>query len=106
MNQEQNTVLNKNSQGYLAVHRLAKEYPKWIPVVRACLREARRVKGDFAGAWVLQETKKEGVQWFPNLRILVSYGILQRTDVTRAGRRAYYIMPDIDGVEKALNELK
>ena len=99
-------MLTKNSQGYLAVHRLAKEYPKWIPVIRACLREAKRVKGDFAGAWVLQEAKKEGIKWFPNLRILASYGILQRTDVTRAGRRAYYIMPDIEGVEIALNELK
>jgi len=106
MSQNQDNILNKNSQGYLAVHRLAREHPEWIPIVRACLREAKRVKGDFAGAWVLEEAKKEGVRWFPNLRILVSYGILQRTYVTRAGRRAYYVMPDISGVERALSELK
>ena len=105
MNQEIKS--NQGFQGYLAVHRLDREYPKWLPVVKACLSEAKKVKGDFAGSWVLQEVKKQSdIAWFPNLRILVSYGILKRTDVTRAGRRAYYLMSDIEGVERALSELK
>ncbi len=70
------------------------------------MTEANRTKGEFAGAWVLNEVKKSGRTWFPNLRPLVSYGILQRTDVTRGGRRAYYVLPDIQGVQTALREIR
>ncbi len=66
---------------------------------------ADRTKGEFAGAWALNEAKKSGVEWFPNLRPLVSYGILRRTDVARGGRRAYYLMEDIEGVRSALLEV-
>ena len=91
--------------GYEAVKRLARERAKWLPIVEACLEENKRTGGDFAGAWVLEEAKKRGVQWFPNLRILVSYGILQVKDRSRSGRRAYYIMPDPEGVQRALQEM-
>ncbi len=101
-----NKEINSFSIGYKGVKRLGREKPEWIPIVEACLEEAKESKGDFAGAWVLERAKKKGVSWFPNLRTLVSYGILKRTDVTRGGRRAYYIMPDIEGVEKALKEIK
>ena len=84
---------------------MIRERPKWIPILKACLREAQRVRGDFAGAWVLEEAKRDGIQWFPNLRTLKSCGILQKTHISRGGRRAYYLMPDIEGVEKALSEL-
>jgi hypothetical protein len=39
----------------------------------------------------------------PNLRLLVSYGLLEKVgDTTMSGRRAYYRMPDRQGVEDAL----
>lgn len=56
---------------------------------------------------VLDKAKEKGVaNWFPGLRVFVSYGILQKTSSSRGGRRAYYIMPDVEGVKKALQELK
>lgn len=102
---------NTLSLGYTGVKRLSHEQPEWLPIVEICLGKAKSIAGDFAGAWVLKEFKKRGLtwkgkSWFPNLRILVSYRILQRTDVSRGGRRAYYLMSDIEGVEKALRELK
>ncbi len=111
MNQKINTS-NKNLPGYLAVIRLSQEYPDWLPVVKICLEKAKTIKGDFAGSWILSEFKQRGLSyqgnkdWFPNLRTLVSCGILQKTHTSRAGRRAYYLIPDVEGVEKALNELK
>ena len=92
--------------GYKGVLRLAYENPKWIPIVQATLKTAQATQGDFAGAWVLIQAKERGVNWFPNLRILVAYEILKKEGTARAGRRAYYTMPDIKGVEKALKELK
>lgn len=108
MNEPQN---NNFSSGFVGVKRLAHENPEWLPIVEICLEKAKSIEGDFAGAWVLSEFNNRGLtwrgkNWFPNLRVLVSHGILQRTHVSRGGRRAYYIMPDPDGVEKALKELK
>jgi len=96
---------NKPSSGYDAVKRLARERTKWLPIVEACLEEEKRTNGDFAGTWVLEAAKKRGIQWFPNLRVLVSYGILQVKDRSRGGRRAYYTMLDPEGVQKALQEI-
>ena len=94
------------SSGYSAVKRLARERPTWLPIAEVCLEEARDTKGEFAGAWVLWRAKNKGItSWFPNLRPLVSYGVLKHEDTTRGGRRAYYTMPDPDGVEKALKEI-
>ncbi|MEW6033694.1 MAG: hypothetical protein AB1603_02430 [Chloroflexota bacterium] len=89
---------------YAGVKRLAVEHPDWIPVVKVVLRTAER-HNEFAGAWVLEEARKEGITWFPGLRILVRYGVLQHLDTTRGGRRAYYTMPDPEGVGEALSEL-
>lgn len=94
----------EKTEGYIATRRFLRDHPKWLDVVAACIVEANRCKGEFAGAWALNEAKKSGRIWFPNLRPLVSYGILQRTDVTRGGRRAYYVMLDIPGVDMALKE--
>ena len=91
--------------GYTAVKRLAREHPDWILIVEACLEEAKQINGEFAGAWVLERTKGRGINWFPNLRLLVSYGILKHEGTARGGRRAYYTMPDPRGVETALKEL-
>ncbi len=95
-----------STTGYISTKRFLRDYPELLPAVRACITEAERTRGEFAGAWVLQEAQKLGVQWFPNLRSLASYGILRRTDVTRRGRRAYYAMPDIDGVRVAVTEFQ
>src|SRR2546422_9842029 len=94
--------------GYIAAKRFLRDFPRpdHLAVVKACVNLAEHTHGDFAGAWVLEEARKSGVEWFPNLRSLVSYGILRRTDVTRGGRRAYYTMPDIKGVRTALGEFR
>ena len=91
--------------GYTATKRFLGDFPGWFETVRACVSVAARTKGEFAGAWALDEARKSGIEWFPNLRPLVGYGILRRTDVTRGGRRAYYLMEDIAGVTSALAEV-
>ena len=94
------------SSGYVAATRFLRDHPEpnWLIVLKACVKEARRTKEiGFAGAWVLREAQQAtGVRWFPNLRPLVSAGILRRTEVSRGGKRAYYVMIDPDGVEEAL----
>src|SRR5438128_5924615 len=92
-------------ESYRAVMRLAQEDPAWLPVVRAAFQRAVASKpygGEFAGAWGLRELGS----WVPNLRLLVRYGILEKTDLTRGGNRAYYRMADADGVRQALVELE
>ncbi len=96
-----------NNSGYKAVLRMARDKPDWIPIIKAALEESNRTENDFAGAWVLNRLKEqETIEWFPNLRSLVSYGILKKEDTTRGGKRAYYSMIDPDGVEKALLKLE
>jgi hypothetical protein len=90
-----------------AVQRLASEHPEWLPVLEAAVAVAANVEGhggEFAGAWVVDELGRRGApRWIPNLRILVSYGLLEKSGPsTRGGRRAYYRMPDRAGVERAL----
>lgn len=89
------------------VQRLAQEHPDWLPVLEAAVAVAADVEalgGEFAGAWVVDELGRRGLRrWIPNLRILVSYGFLEKSGLsTRGGRRAYYRMPDRLQVEHAL----
>jgi len=89
------------------VRRLGTEHPEWLPVLEAAVAVAAGVEGhgdEFAGSWVVDElARRESRRWIPNLRILVSYGLLEKSGPsTRGGRRAYYRMPDRQGVEKAL----
>jgi hypothetical protein len=97
--------LRPNS-GYVSAKRFLRDFPTWFEVVRATVTAADRSNGEFAGAWALNEARKLGIEWFPNLRPLVGYGLLRRTDVTRGGRRAYYAMDDIAGVKSALGEIE
>lgn len=90
--------------GYKAVKRMAQERPELCPVVRVCLDMAKHTDNDFAGAWVFDRLKVAGIK-LPNLRPLSSYNIIKKTESARGGTRAYYSMPDIEGVEKALKEL-
>ena len=90
-----------------AVRRLALEHPEWLPVLEATAAVAGNVEehgGEFAGAWVVDELARRGSpRWIPNLRILVSYGLLEKSGPsTRGGRRAYYRMPDRVGVMRAV----
>lgn len=95
-----------HNNGEKAVFRLAQEKPKWIPIVEAALQVNQKIAGrDFAGKWVLDEAKQHGIDWIPNLRTLTAYGILKKEDTARGGRRAYYSMPDPEGIKKALSEL-
>src|ERR671931_871490 len=90
-----------------AVRRLAIEHLEWLPVLEAAAAVAASVEEhghEFAGAWVVDELARRGLsRWIPNLRILVSYGLLEKSGPsTRGGRRAYYRMLDRAGVEDAL----
>ena len=93
---------------YAGVMQIAKEHSDWVPIVKACYNEATRC-GDyegFAGSWALNEYQKMGGSWFPGLTRLVKYGILVKEgESSRRGTRAYYLMPDRKGVERALKKL-
>jgi SOS-response transcriptional repressor LexA len=99
--------MRQQSPGYIATVRLLHDDPGWAPIVAAALEKAKVLDGQgMAGAWVLALAKERGILWLPNLRKLVSYGILEKEgESTRGGRRAYYVMPDIPGVQAALDEL-
>jgi hypothetical protein len=90
-----------------AVRRLSLDHPDWMPVLEAAVAVAERSEphgGEFAGARVLKELRAQGGQaWFPNLRILVSHGLLEKSGPSsRGGQRAYYRMPDRFGVARAI----
>src|SRR2546423_8591910 len=94
----------------VAVRRLAREHPDWLPVLEAALTvaaEAEAHGGEFPGAAVVAELGRRGTpRWIPNLRILVSHGLLEKSGPsTRGGRRAYYRIPDREGGERALRSL-
>jgi hypothetical protein len=100
---ESNVILDRD----LAVRRLAREHPDWLPVLEAAVAVAADAEahgGEFPGAAVADELGRRGApRWFPNLRILVSYGLIEKSGPsTRGGRRAYYRMPARAEVEKAL----
>jgi repressor LexA len=98
---------NRYTDAHEATVALLREFPHWRGVISAALEEAKTITSDrFAGKWVLDRAKKHGVNWIPNLRKLVSYGILKKEgESTRGGARAYYSMPDTNGVEQALKEV-
>jgi hypothetical protein len=88
------------------VAELARERPEWLPVLRAACKVAEQSEpfgGRFAGRWVLQEAG----HWAPGLRVLASYGLLEKSgQSTRQGRRAYYRMSDWRDVTEALSRLE
>jgi hypothetical protein len=98
-----NSVINS---GQLVTKKFLQDQPEWLPVLSACVVEAARTgTHGFAGAWVLKEVQRtSGVKWFPDLRPLVSAGLLRRVDVSRGGRRAYYVLIDPSGVAEGLQE--
>ena len=95
-----------------AVATLLEERPEWLPVLEAALLVAERCEpygGEFAGAWVLEELKQQTghTVWLPNLRVLCSYGLLEKSgESTRGGRRAYYRFTDRQTIGRVLAERK
>lgn len=91
-----------------AVATLVAERPEWIPVLKAAIAVSDRVEkfgGEFAGAWVIDELeRRQGHRtWLPNLRVLQSYGLVEKVgESVRGGRRAYYCMPAKSAVIEAL----
>lgn len=99
--------INLMSDADMAVTRLAREHADWLPVLDAAAAVAAQAEphgGEFAGAWVVDELGRRGApRWIPNLRILVSYGLIEKSGPsTRGGRRAYYRMPLRTQIEQAL----
>ena len=104
------------SPGYEGVMRLQKEHPEWLPIVKLCY-EMTAGNESVAGSWVIYRAGQLGYSppvrklfepdgyWLPSLKLLVGYDILKHEFSTRRKRRAYYTMPDREGVEKALREL-
>lgn len=95
-----------------AVRRLAAEHPDWVPVLEAAIAVASRSEpfgAEFAGSWVLKELESRAGrrQWIPNLRLLVTYGILEKSgESTRGGRRAYYRFVNRVAVQEALEQIR
>lgn len=93
-----------------AVAALSTERPEWLSVLEAALVVAERCEpygGEFAGAWVLEELKQQTGHpvWLPNLRVLISYGFLEKAgESTRGGRRAYYRFTDRKTIGSVLAE--
>lgn len=83
------------------VKQLALERPEWLPVLETCYGVALSTTNRFCGAWVYNRLGR----WFPSLRTLVRYGILEKLDTSRGGRRAYYRMVDLEEVRKDLTGL-
>lgn len=95
-----------------AVATLEAERPEWIPVLEAAIAVSDRVEefgGEFAGAWVLDELERRVGRrtWLPNLRVLQSYGLIEKVgESVRGGRRAYYRMPAKKLVADVLSRLR
>jgi len=100
-----------DNMGYQGVMKLAKDpnvfsnygWRKidWLKITRACYDEAVRLKGEsFPGSAVAY---KAG--WFPGLNKLRRYGIVERDDKLSNERETWWIMPDLNGVARALHEL-
>ncbi len=102
----------KDSDARRAVAALANERPEWLPVLEAAIAVSERVQpygGEFAGAWVLDELQRRTGRrtWLPNLRVLVSYGLLEKAgEPTRGGRRAYYRLAATNAIREVLERLR
>jgi len=98
--------INMSTPLEVAIRRLANEHPDWIPVLEATTAVAAMAEengGEFADAWVVNELGRRGApRRIPTLRMLASYGLIEKSGVsTRGGRRAYYRMPARTEVERA-----
>ena len=94
-----------------AIGALVNDRPEWIPVLEAACAVSDRVEaygGEFAGAWVIDELERRTGRptWLPNLRVLVSYGLIEKAgESSRGGRRAYYRFSAKQSIKEALTRL-
>lgn len=107
---------------YERVMKLAREHPyrphgdftpDWLMVVRGCYEETKGHEGKiFDGSSVVDRLRflpgfENRIRWFPGLSLLQKYGILKKVGRTiQGGRKANWVMPDINGVARALRELR
>lgn len=97
------------SSGREAVKRLAAEQPEWVPAVRAALTLAESGRDVFPGASIVGELRRQQAArtWYPNFRPLATYGVVEKAGrSTRGGSRAYYRIPDLEGVRQGLRDLE
>ena len=87
---------------FAEVMKLAVEDPGWMPAVKGCYDFAEQYGNHFAGSWILE---RPGVGWLPNLKPLVTRGILAKEELTRGGSRRYYRLVEPETVGLALKEL-
>ena len=73
-----------------------------MPVVTACCDFVKQMGNHFSGSWIVDRL---GGAWVPNLKRLVTLGLLEREELTRGGRRRYYRLIDPEGASRALREL-
>lgn len=80
--------------------------PDWGPILRECIivAQQRKDEGKFAGAWVMQGLRAQGIQTPSNLRTLAKLGLLTLVHTSRHGNRAYYTLADAKVIHKALKE--
>lgn len=88
--------------GHVPVMRLAVEDPGWLPLVKAAWEFSNQFGNYFSGKWILGYAR---AGWFPNLKPLVTRGILEKESSTAGGKKAYYRLVDTDGTGRALREL-
>jgi hypothetical protein len=88
------------------VRRLLLIKPEWALILHECVIVAkeRNDEGKFAGAWVVQSLRTQGITPPNNLRTLTAIGLLRIEKIARGGNRAYYTIPNQKGVVKALKE--
>lgn len=77
---------------------------KWRDILSACIIMNEEHKGRFAGAWVMQLLRADGITPPSNLRTLSKFGLLKLDSTTRSGNRAYYTMPDAKLIASALKK--
>ena len=80
----------------------------WRPILEECLivsKEQKGKDGKFAGAWVMNGLRTQGITPPNNLRTLSSIGLIKLAGTARGGKRAYYTIPDLRGLSDALRKL-
>ena len=93
--------------------RLLRAFPHWKPILLTCITVAKergeeskntKYSGRFAGAWVIQSLRVDGIPPPSNLRTIATIGLIKLVSTSRSGNRAYYTIPDVAGITKALKE--
>ncbi len=82
-----------------AVYTLKYAAPELLPALVASYKFAKQFGNHFAGSSIIQSLDNPNIR---NLNKLAALGILRKEGLTRGGRRRYYSLADLQGVERAL----